>query len=142
MPTDEDLIIKIPEETEEIIDADYIVLDDDTPIDDQQDAEVPPVPEVMSWPAVKVYHPMIGQEGQADEIPEEHKFWMAANLMLAPAGAPLREGNSNIFISGKTPEDVAEYLKKTVLEVFTQMNDRLSPIQRATMDDVPPVHQN
>jgi len=140
MPSDEDLIIQIPED-------EPLVLDDDTPVErippEQEQAyrdnSIPNgAPAVCSWPAIKMYHPLIGIEGTPAEIPAEHEYWMAANLMLAPAGSPLREGQSNIFISGKTPEDCAQHIYDTIVAVFKQMKERMSPIQKATMADVPP----
>ena len=141
MPNDEDLIIKIPEDN-------LLEMEDDTPVERidareehiYEETSIPGTsPDVCSWPAIKMYHPLIGIEGTPEEIPADHKFWLAANLMLSPAGAPLREGQSNIFVSGKTPEDCAKHIYDTIVAVFHHMREKMSPIQKATMADVPPV---
>jgi len=148
MRSDEDLIIQIPDDEPDPAE-DILHLDDDTPIVEEVPEQVEsvestfrvPPPDALSWPAVKIYHPMTGAHGTPEEIPEEHGFWMAANIMLAPAGSPLREGASSIFISGKTPEACAQHIYDTIVAVFKQMQEKMSPIQKATMADVPPVIQ-
>ncbi len=176
MPSDEDLIIQIPDDEPEgevevvdeatisirqgvevdcpdVIEGEFKVIDteEDTPIGDlgsikgagerDQDTDETPEPvkdspPVLSWPAIKMYHPMIGVEGTPESIPEDHKIWLAANIMMGPAGSPLREGQSNIFVSGKTAEDIAEYIKTVIMSVLDQMKERMSPIQKATPADL------
>ena len=145
MLSDEELIIKIPKDEPEV------VMDDDTPIEgiivpelQEPEEEAPQEngPRVMHWPAVKIYHPMLGQNGDAPEIPESHKYWAAASLMLGPAGHPLREGNSSLFLSGMTGEDIGEQLKQMIINIFKQMDEQMSTVKRATMNDVPPVRED
>ena len=142
MPSDEDLIIQIPDDEPETVDAEFNVIDpdEDTPIDEpnapKEEAPASDSPDVVSWPAVKLYHPMIGAEGTMDDIPEDHEIWLAANIMMGPKGTPLREGQSNMFVSGKTPEAIGEYIKRTIITVLEQMQEKLSPIQRATPADM------
>ena len=146
MASDEDLIISIPDDEpeEEIQDAEFKIIDEDedTPVSEIPGEPSKPVnkapdgPPSQSWSAIKLYHPLLGAGNTPEDVPEAHKFAIAANMMLGPVGAPLREGGSNIFITGVTPEDVAQEFYNTIVSVFKEMQEQMSPIVKPNPGDM------